>query len=49
MSPPPPPKAVDGLAAKDTAPVVAGAARADDAATRAVITVIRARAADRDV
>jgi len=32
LSPPPPPKTGDALAAKDTAPVVAGAARSDDAA-----------------
>lgn len=32
LSPPPPPKTGDTLAAKDTAPVVAGAARSDDAA-----------------
>lgn len=31
LSPPPPPKPADALAAKDTAPVVAGAARSDDA------------------
>lgn len=31
LSPPPPPKPEDALAAKDTAPVVAGAARSDDA------------------
>lgn len=31
LSPPPPPKPADALAAKDTAPVVAGAGRADDA------------------
>ena len=31
LSPPPPPKPADALAAKDTAPVVAGAGRGDDA------------------
>jgi len=32
VSPPPPPKPADALAAKETAPVVAGAGRSDDAA-----------------